>query len=317
MKVLQLLKKPFFVYGFAGLTASISAYVGWSLGKPVYLEYQDSFAAKEFREYGVMGTYQKHFFAFAGRLHGLAGLEHENEELQNQVAQLEKKTAQTDNAQAERDLASLNEHLEMKLKSETGSAEARIPQSLTYQVPEHLNHNQLYTLALGYFRKQEFEKSAVIFSFLLSLADDHSYERAENYLLNAISWAKLKDYQRASKLVAEAQKHSLKADPVHRQAILWQAMIEKSLGKEKLAQSTLLNFIGQYPHSEEGQLINAARKPARSEAHEVIEQKANPFEAVIADAKARAKSASEVKKDFKEVEVKEQGNHENEAQAGE
>ncbi len=296
------------MYGLAGIAASFAAYFGYAVGKPVYSEYQSSFAAKEFKQYGVAGTYEKHFFSFLGRLHNLASLEQENEALQSRLARLEKEAVLHESAQAERDLASLNEQLEMKLKSETGSSEARIPQGLTYEVPEHLNHNQLYTLALGYFRKQEYEKSAVIFTYLIGLPDDHAFQRAENYLMNAISWFNLKDYLRASKLVAEAQKRSQKTNPVHRKAILWQAMVEKALGKEKLAQSTLLYFLGQYPHSEETQMINGKRKPAQADAHDANAHQNNPYEAVIADAKSRASEHEKSKKENHEV--KETESHE-------
>ncbi|MBC7396156.1 MAG: hypothetical protein H7333_01835 [Bdellovibrionales bacterium] len=290
VKVPKLLQKQTLFNGLVGLIASVTAYGAWSIGKPVYLEYQSSFAAKEFKEYGVIGTYKRHFSFFAGGMHKLSVLEQENEELQNRVAELEKKTTLNETAQVERNLASLNERLELKLKEDTGSNAARIPQGMTYEVPEHLTHQQLYTLGLGYFRKQEYEKSALIFTYLLNLQDDKVFERAENYLISGISWFHLKDYNRASKLVAEAQKHSLKANPIHREAILWQAMVEKALGKEKLAQSTLLSFVGQYPHSEEGQMINGSRKPAHAVAREVAAQHLNPYDAVIAHAKLREQS---------------------------
>ena len=262
MKVPSFLKKPPVRYTVAGFLFALGSYGGFLLGRPIVREYQSSFAAKEFHQYGVVGTYQKHFFGFVSRLQGLANLERENEELQSRLAELDRKTTLEATATAERDLASLNEHLESKLKDETGSAEARIPQSVTYELPEHLNHPQLYSLALGYFRKQEFEKSAVIFTALLEFEDDHVYLKPENFLMDGISWFRLKEYNRANKAVLEAEKKSAKNDPVHRQALIWHALIEKTLGHEKIAQVTLLNFLGQYPHSEEGRLINGERKPA-------------------------------------------------------
>ncbi len=251
--------------------------------KPIYFEYQDSFAAKEFRAYGVFGTYHRHFFSFTDRFHNLAFLEKENEELKERMARVEAKQGVADAEQAERDLAAMNEKLEKKLEEESGSPLGQLPQTISYEVPLHLTPMQLHSLALGYFRKQEFEKSGVLLQHLLHLKEDHQFERAENYLINGISWFHLKDYKLAETQIAEAERRSVPTDPIHRKSMIWRAVLQSTLGKTNDAQKTLLNFVGLYPHSEESLMLNAAasRAPARFEPHEVFpkEMKADEHQA--------------------------------------
>jgi tetratricopeptide (TPR) repeat protein len=130
-------------------------------------------------------------------------------------------------------------------------------------VPEKLTPPELYNLSLAYFRKQEFEKAAVLLDHLLTLSEEPRYQRAENYLLSGISWYHLKNFVLARKQIGQAMKYSQKDLEVHRQAMLWDALVEKTQGHEKLAQTKLLNFIGAYPHAEESGWINGGRKPAR------------------------------------------------------
>jgi tetratricopeptide (TPR) repeat protein len=261
----QFFHKPAFRYASAGFAVAIFGYLGYSIGVPVGQEFSDSFAMKEFKQYGVVGTYRNHFFSSFDKFQDLAGLATENENLKAQLALIEKKQTLEDTDRTERDLASMNELLEKKVKEQGGSGEARLPQTLGYEVPPHLMPSQLYTLALAYFRKQEFEKTVGLLDHLFKLPDDRHYETSENYLLSGISWYHLKNYTIARAQIHEANQRSKVYDTVHRQALIWDAMVEKSEGKNQVAQAKLLHFIGEYPHAIESTWINGGRAPARAD----------------------------------------------------
>ena len=258
-------KKPAFKYASAGFALAIVGYGMLCVGRPIAQEFNESFAMKEFREYGVVGTYRKHFFSFFDRIQGLSHLEAENDALKVQIAKLEAEQTIEEATKAERDIASLNSMLEKHVKSQTGSKAARVPQSIGYEMPGHLTSSELYPLALAYFRKQEFVKSATILDHLLTLPDNRRYETAENYLMSGISWYHLKNYNLAHKQINEAKKHSIAKNVIHRQSVLWDALVEKAEGKARSAQLKLLHFIGEYPHSEESSWINGGRSPARED----------------------------------------------------
>ena len=270
-------KKPAFRYATAGFVSAIFGYVGYSIGVPVGQEFADSFAMKEFTQYGVVGTYRKHFFSAFDKFHDLENLSIENENLKAQLAGIEAKQTVEEDTRTERELASINSVLEKKIKEQGGSGEARLPQTIAFEVPEHLTPAQLYTLALAYFRKQEFEKTASILDALFELPENRHYETGENYLMSAISWFHLKNYTIARTQIREANQRSHVYDTVHRQALLWEAMIEKAEGKSKVAQAKLLYFIGQYPHAIESTWINSGRSPASREVtHEISGHHLNP-----------------------------------------
>jgi tetratricopeptide (TPR) repeat protein len=259
-------KKPAFKYALSGFVTAIVGYGIYSVGVPVAKELNSSFAVREFKEFGVVGTYRKHCFSFVDRFHNLAQLESDNDSLRAQLALLDQKKTLEEAGIAERELASMNEVLEKKVTEETGSPVAHLPQTIVYEVPNHLMPSELYPLALAYFRKQDFEKSVAIFDHLFKIPEDRRYETAENYLMSAISWYHLKNYKLSRNDVAEALKRSHEAEDVHRKALLWDAMVEKAEGHATVAQAKLYHFIGQYPHSEEGEWINGGRKPAEKEA---------------------------------------------------
>ena len=235
----------------------------WFVGIPVFREFQDSFAAKEFRERGVLGTYHHHFFRFFGQLDSLALLDKENDKLTQKVANLEKKVVLTETRNAERDLATLNEMVEERLRDDAGSELALAQKNIEYQIPKNLSYNQLQVLALSLFKKKEFGPSALIFQHLLNLKEETRYRVPENYLLSGISWYHLKHFHLAAAAFKEAKAASHPADEAHRNAMVWLALVQKSLGKRVLAQDSLLKFLEIYPHSEEAAMINGGRRPAR------------------------------------------------------
>jgi tetratricopeptide (TPR) repeat protein len=242
------------------IAASVVTLLAWKVGVPVFEEFKSSFAMREFKEFGIYGTYKKHFFAFTDQLDDLARMDRENDELQQKVAHLEKKVTLNETRQAERELASLNEMLEERLRDDAGSELAIAMRTITYEIPNNLSYAQLYSLALGYFKKEDFEKSALLFHHLLELKEESKYRTAENYLLSGISWFKLHNFHLAARDIKDAKEGSRPSDSIHGSAILWEALVQKNLGKNRVSQEILLKYIETYPHTEESALVNGSGK---------------------------------------------------------
>lgn len=262
MKAPKLLQKPAFRHALAGFACAVGLFGMYRLGTPVVNEFKDSFAMKEFKQSGVYGTYKKHFFSFVDRVDDFAGLDRENRDLNRKLAELEKERILGDAARATRDLASLNETLEESLRNEAGSELATALNSIKYEVPSHLAVHQLHALAVGHFRREDHEKSAMVFHHLLSLKDDSQFRKAENYLMSGISWYHLKNFNLALRDFREAIRLSPRGETSHRKGMFWQALCYRSLGKKTHAERTMLHFIELYPKSEESDWLNGRRRPA-------------------------------------------------------
>jgi hypothetical protein len=239
----------------------------WFAGVPLFLEFKGSFAMQEFKERGVLGTYQHHFLGFFGQVNELAVLDRENDKLTQKLAHLEKKVVLTEARNAERDLAALNEMVEDRLRDDAGSELAVAQKNIDFEIPKNLSYNQLQVLSLSYFNKKDYGPSALILNHLLTLKEEARYRTPENHLLSGISWYKLKHFHLAAAAFKEAKASSHPADAAHKNSMVWLALVQKSLGKRVLAQDSLLKFLELYPHSEEASMINGGRRPAR-EIHE-------------------------------------------------
>lgn len=255
-------RKPAFKYGLAGFACSLMAFGLFRLATPVVDEFKSSFAMREFKEFGIYGTYKKHFFSFVDRVDEFAGLDRENRQLNRKVAELEKERILGDAVQAGRDLASLNEILEENLRNDAGSELATALHSIKYEVPLHLASHQIHALGVGYFRREDYEKAAVMFHHILNLKDDAQYRSADNHLMSGISWYHLKNYHLALRDFREGVRLSTKGQNAHKKSIFWQALAYRALKKDELAKRTMLEFLEWYPGSVEAAWLNGKRKPA-------------------------------------------------------
>lgn len=256
MNLRDIFKRKPVRYGLAGFGASVVVYGIFLAGSPVYKEYQGSFAAKEFKEYGVLGAYQKRFFNFQFKLNEMKALDIENQELNRKVASLEKEIEIGRSGETEKEAESATITASKKLKSEAGSELARVTQSIEYQAPTNLLPNQLYTLAVGYFRKQEYEQAAVILSQLVDLKEDTSYQKAEVQMMCAIAWYKLKHFKLTHHYLSQVKTKSQPADTIYRTALVWEALTAKAEGNTQDAQTIVTSIISRYPHSEEAKWVN-------------------------------------------------------------
>ncbi len=268
MKIHRFLQTPAFRHALAGFACAIGLFGLFRIGTPVIEEFKGSFAMKEFKEYGIYGTYKRHFFSFVDRVDEFAELDRENRVLSRKLAELEKDQILGDAARATRDLASLSETLEETLKNEAGSELATAMQSIKYDVPAHLAVHQLHTLAVGHFRREDYEKSALVLHHLLSLKEDGQFRVPGNYLMSGISWFHLKNYHLAMRDFRESVRISSRGEIGHRKGMFWQALCYRALGKKDQAEKMMLSFIELYPGSHEADWLNGKRSPASVKAGE-------------------------------------------------
>lgn len=252
-------------YAIKGVFGSLFVGAFVYISMPVLHELNDSFAIKEFKSIGVVGTYRKHYHHFFDELEKLALADAREQSLVRELASVQKDLEIERAKNFEHATEKETHKIAEQLKVEAGSDIARIPDGITYQVPTTILPHQLQVLGIGYFRKQDYEKSAVIFHELTHLKDDTGFQKPSNYLISAISWYKLKHYELASDYLKLTQKTSVQGSEIFRQSLLWQAMVENARGNKNESQKVLTKLISLYPQSEEVTWVNQKRVPASKE----------------------------------------------------
>lgn len=237
---------------------------------PIVRELNDSFAFKEFKKIGVVATYRKHYHYFFDELEDLARADAREDSLVRELASVQKELEVERAKNFEIETGEETQKIAEQLKVETGSKIARIPDGIKYVVPTSILPHQLQVLGIGYFRKQEYEKSAVIFHELTHLKEDNSFQKPANYLISAISWYKLKHFEMASDYLKLTQKTSEQGSVLFRQSLLWQAVVENARGNKNESQKVLTRLISLYPQSEEVTWVNRKRTPAAAPVHEQV-----------------------------------------------
>lgn len=154
-----------------------------------------------------------------------------------------------------------------KLNAETGTRVARTLASVSYQMPENLLPEQLHALGVGYFKSKDYEKAAVIFTFLTEMEGDSTYRTADNFLMTGVSWYHLENYKLSSVyfdrvLKEEATKENEQARV---QAKVWHALSANRQKNFGLAQKWLKETLENHPQTQEARWINPQegdRQPA-------------------------------------------------------
>lgn len=234
----------------------------FKVGVPVWKEFQTSFAYRDFKEYGVIGTYKHRFFSAFDKFDSLESLDRENAELSQRLALIEKEFEIERSRNASAEMQEITRDLANRIREEGGSELARVMSAIPYRVPSNLLPHQQYALALGYFRKQEYEQAAVLFNHLLNLQDDKSYQKGEVQLLSAISWYHLKNFKLSNYYLRQVSKNANQTSALFRTTILWQAIVAKAEGKKGESQRQLTVALARFPHAVESGWINGKRQPA-------------------------------------------------------
>lgn len=146
----------------------------------------------------------------------------------------------------------------MKLEKETGSQVGRVLDAIQYRPPAHLLPHQLYTLGIGYLKAGEYEKSAVIFTFLTGQQNSDVYKTARDYVLTGMSWYRVEQYKLADAYFEKALKLVPSAENLKElaQARLWRALVAKRTKQESQTQAWLKDLVDHHPHSTEAAWVN-------------------------------------------------------------
>ncbi len=265
-------KKGFKIVASAvGITVTIG--VAIAIAVPVYAEFKMSFAMKDFRKYGVIGAYRHHYHHFFEKVDNLATADLQEEKLLRELAST-KRELEIERSNASESEQKKDSHtVAGKLKKQAGSHLARVPDAISYRSPKNMQTHQLMVLGMEYFRKHDYEKSAVIFHDLMTRKEEVAYQRPDHFMVTAISWYKLKHFELASSYLDRVEKTADKGGSLYRQAILWKSLVRKSVGDGNGSQKLLTRLISYHPQSEEASLINGKRKP--SSIPKVVEHHAN------------------------------------------
>jgi|GEM_PF-2502089 len=159
-----------------------------------------------------------------------------------------------------------------KLKTSTGSNEGRAIASANYKMPTDLLPAQLYTLGVSYFKANESEKAAVIFSMLSGMEtkpeEKIEYKTAKSFLLAGVSWYRIQNYSMAleyfGKAIALAGTPDTQSYQV--QARLWKAVAAEKMGSHDAAQNYIKDLLDHYPHSTEAAWVNYSAQGSKEEA---------------------------------------------------
>lgn len=163
-----------------------------------------------------------------------------------------------------------------RLKTLTGTNVGRLLAGIDYRPPSHLLPEQVYTLGVSYFRAHEYEKSAVIMTYLTGMEDNEQFKRPQAFLLAGISWYRLDHLELADQFLERVLSGDSKEKsqaPYFAQARLWRALVSHRLKDTKKTQTWLRDLLDHHPHSLESAWVNGqevARLPAS--APEVAEQ---------------------------------------------
>jgi tetratricopeptide (TPR) repeat protein len=183
----------------------------------------------------------------------------ENTHLRYENANLRLKLETADFEAQEKEAAQENAANSKQLEKNAGSRAARSIASIAYKPPTNLLPSQMYTLGVTYFKAQENEKAAVIFSFLTQLEDNAAYRTARNYVMTGVSWYRLSNFEMADHYFDLALKEPEKSENLRyqAQARLWRGVIAQNAGKPTEAQYWLRDLLDHHPQSTEAGWVNS------------------------------------------------------------
>jgi tetratricopeptide (TPR) repeat protein len=153
-------------------------------------------------------------------------------------------------------------------KESEGNKVARSLASISYQPPANLLPSQLFTLGVTYFKAQENEKAAVIFSFLAELDDNAAYRNARGYVMTGVSWYRLGNMSLADHyfdLALKAPAEQTENLKYQAQARLWKGILAQRGGKPTETQYWLHDLLDHHPQSTEAAWVN---EPKAEGSHE-------------------------------------------------
>jgi len=154
---------------------------------------------------------------------------------------------------------SKTETMELRLTEETGSKVGRVLASINYRPPDHLSFNQLKSHASSYYQMEDYEKAAVIMTYLTGLYNNDNFKTGPNYLLTALSWYNLRHFNFAIDYADKVLKipgNTEKDFKYHAQARLLKALTFQKKGEQHKSQEMLKELVDYHRKSPEARWIN-------------------------------------------------------------
>jgi tetratricopeptide (TPR) repeat protein len=211
---------------------------------------------------GFLARVSEAFQSLQATVREIRRLDLENQRLKLENTQLrlraEAATSALHEARAREWTSEKGEQLARKL----GSQAARSVASISYVIPTHLMPQQLYALAVGYFKSGESEKAAKIFTFLSGIADAPEFQSSGHALMTGVAWYRLKNWELAetffSRAIERVAEDDARASELKNaaQARLWKALVAQRRGHHQVAQSRLGELLEYHPRSPEARWIN-------------------------------------------------------------
>jgi tetratricopeptide (TPR) repeat protein len=252
------LKKVLVIGGSVGVLALLAAGGGyWYSKKP------SGHSPSEESHQAVHASPKPTFWqGIQAKVEEIAAALDENDRLRLENMKLKAEIAQRDFDEQSQVASEITEHYGISLKEKTGTPTGRSLASISYSPPSHLLPKQLYTLGVDYFKKQDFEKAAVIFSFLSDLKGSDEFKTAKNFVMTGVAWYKLNNYASATEFFDRAleQKSSELNKEYLAKARLWKGIVADRLGQTSQSQKWLYDLIAKHPHSAEASWINGKPK---------------------------------------------------------
>jgi hypothetical protein len=154
-------------------------------------------------------------------------------------------------------------NIESVLTKDTGTRIGRTLASIAYKPPTHLFPEQLYALAVSYFKAHDDEKAAVIMTYLTNLEQTNKFKTAQNLLMTGVAWYRIDNLEMADlyfgrTLETPAGGQNLRS---HARARLWRGLVAKHEGKTKQSQAWLRELLDHHPRSTEAAWVNGGLAP--------------------------------------------------------
>lgn len=236
------------------------------------------------------------YHSFWDKWHDLQKIDEQNHRLVAENQQLRAWLQETQTQCAAGEFKKQTSNLGRKALRETGMKVGRALATIDFQIPASLQPTQLHTLAVSYFRADDFEKSAVILGHLTHL-ETGQYRSAQDLVMTGVSFYKIDLVNLAREYFEQVVK--LKSEPkilpYQAQARLWMALSYKKQGEPQKAQHWLGQLMDHHPHSKEAAWVNSKegrRMVASAAREEAPEKPARPVTRAPAEDEPKDKEES-------------------------
>lgn len=151
------------------------------------------------------------------------------------------------------------EALATKAKRETGSSLGRSLASLHYEMPKHLLPNQLQALGIQYYKKNEFDKAAVILTKLSEYADEPTFKQGEHTLLAGMAWYHLENHEFADLYFRRTLEAPDSDERWKARAGVMRAVLAHQKKDKAAVDAALKVVLGRFPETEEARWITSTQ----------------------------------------------------------